>query len=147
MVEANNKRMSETSWNAYLHILTSRKPQGVREVWRALNLSTPSLAQYHINKLLRLSLIETTPNGKYRANQEKQMTALQGFIVLRGRLIPRLVFYSTFILGILLAYLLLWPFRWDLRDLVVLAVGVFSISAFLIEAFNQVKGLDISPKS
>ena len=143
MVVANKKRISGTSWDTYLHILTSVKPQGVREVWRALNLSTPSLAQYHINKLLEANLIEATIYGKYRANEENQMAALQGFVLLRGRLIPRLVFYSTLILGILLTYLLLWPLRWDFRDLAVLAIALFSISAFLVEAFNQVKGLEV----
>lgn len=141
MAEGNRKRISGTTWNVYLYILTSEKAQGVREVWRALNLSTPSLAQYHINKLLEMKLVEATPDGKYQANEMEHMDVLRGFIRLRGRLVPRLVFYSALLSGILLIYLLLWPFRWDFRDLVVLAVSILSISAFLFEAYNQYKGL------
>ena len=140
MVER-NRRLSGTTWNVYLHILTSEKPQGVREVWRATNLSTPSLAQYHVNKLLEMDLIEATPEGKYRANEREQIDVLQGFVLIRGRLIPRLVFYGALLLGILFAYLLFWPFRWDFRDIVVLAIAIFSILAFLFEAYNQYKGL------
>jgi len=137
----NRKRVAGTTWNVYLHILTSEKPQGVREVWRALNFSSPSLAQYHINKLLEMNLVESTLDGKYRANEVERMDVLRGFVLLRGRLIPRLVFYGAFILGILFTYLLFWPFRWDFRDLVVLVVSIISFSAFLFEAYNQHKGL------
>jgi hypothetical protein len=141
MVDSNRKRLSGTTWDIYLYILTSEKPPGVREVWRALNLSSPSLAQYHINKLQELRLIEPTSDGKYQANEMERMDALRSFVILRGRLVPRLVFYGALLLGILLSYLLFWPFRWDFRDLVVLVVTVFSISAFFLEAYNQYKGL------
>lgn len=141
MAEESRKRLSGTTWNVYLHILTSERPQGVREVWRALNLSTPSLAQYHINKLLEMRLIEPTQDGKYQINGTTQMDTLRGFVLLRGHLIPRLVFYSALMLGILSAYLFFWPFRWDFRDLVVLTVSVFSILAFSFEAYNQYRGL------
>lgn len=141
MAEGNRKRISGTTWNIYLYILTSEKPRGVREVWRALNLSTPSLAQYHINKLMDMKLIESTVDGKYHANEVEHIDVLRGFIRLRGRLVPRLVIYSAILSGILFAYLLLWPFRWDFRDLVVLFVAVLSISAFSFEAYNQYKGI------
>lgn len=136
-----SKRISGTTWEVYLYILTSERSQGVREIWRGLNLSTPSLAQYHVNKLLDLELIEVTSEGKYRANEGERMDALRSFIILRGKLVPRLVFYGTLLLGIFLAYIILWPFMWDFRDLVVLAVSFFSISAFFFEAYNQYKGL------
>jgi len=141
MADANRKRLSGTTWEVYLYILTSDKPPGVREVWRGLNLSSPSLAQYHINKLQDLDLIEPTPEGKYQVNAMEQMDVLRSFVLLRGRLVPRLVFYGALLSGILLAYLLFWPFRWDFRDLVVLVVSVLSISAFFFEAYNQYKGL------
>jgi len=135
------KNVSGTTRDVYLYILTSKEPIGVRDVWRTLRLSSPSLAQYHINKLLDLRLIEATPEGKYQANEGEQIEALRSFVVLRGRLIPRLVFYGALLSGILAAYLIFWPFRWDFRDLVVLVVSVFSVLAFFFEAYNQYKGL------
>ena len=141
MAEGNRKRITGKTWSVYLYILTSEKPQGVREIWRELNLSTPSLAQYHINKLLDMKVIESTLEGKYRANEVEHMGVLRGFVKMRGRLVPRLVFYSALLGGILFAYFLLWPFRWDFRDLIVLLITVLSISAFSFEAYNQYKGL------
>ena len=141
MKVSEKKHVSGTTWDVYLYIITSRDPTGVRDVYRKLKLSSPSLAQYHINKLMDLHLIETTPEGRYKANEAEQIEALKSFIILRGRLVPRLVFYGAILLGIVASYLLFWPFRWDFRDLVVLFVTVFSVSVFFFEAYNQYKGI------
>ena len=135
------KRVSGTAWDIYLYILTSDKPTGIREIWRGLNLSSPSLVQYHVNKLLEMKLVEPTADGKYQANDVERTGTLRNFIMLRGRLIPRLVFYGALLTGILTMYLLFWPFRWDFRDLVVLTVSVFGAAAFFFEAYNQYRGL------
>lgn len=129
--------ISSAAWNVYLHILTSREPVGVREIWRELNLSSPSLAQYHVNRLLELGMIIQTDEGKYAASEEKRVEALKGFLLVYGKLVPRLVFYGAFVVGVLAVYLLVWPFEMDLRDLTVIAVSVFSIFAFFSEAYVQ----------
>ena len=129
------------TWDVYLCILTSSDPIGVREIWRSLSLSTPSLAQYHVNKLLELRLIESTPQGKYITNDEERLEALRSFLSLRGMLIPRMVVYAALLSGVMLSYVTFWPWRGDFRDLVVLAVPLFSISAFLFEAVKQYRGL------
>ena len=54
---AGYKQVYGKTWDVYLCILTSSDPIGVREIWRSLGLSTPSLAQYHVNKLLELYMI------------------------------------------------------------------------------------------
>jgi hypothetical protein len=95
MKRENRTNISATTWNVYLYILTSREPVGVRDVWRELKLSTPSLAQYHVNKLLELNMIIQTREGKYVASEEKRVEALRSFVLLYGKLIPRLVFYGA----------------------------------------------------
>ena len=101
MASSAQKRLTGTTWDVYLSVLASGEPIGVRDVWRNLNLSSPSLAQYHINKLLGMKLIEQTAEGKYRASEEEQLYALRSFIRLRGRLIPRLVLYGAAVTGML----------------------------------------------
>ena len=144
MASSAQKRLTGTTWDVYLSVLASGEPIGVRDVWRNLNLSSPSLAQYHINKLLDMKLIEQTAEGKYRASEEEQLYALRSFIRLRGRLVPRLVLYGAAVTGMLFSYLVLWPFKWDFRDLVVIFVSLFSISTLLFEAYNQYKGLKLT---
>jgi hypothetical protein len=133
-----NLKIGGTTWDVYLYILTA-KSQGVRDIWRGLELSSPSLAQYHVNKLLDLGLIEATPAGKYRVNEVAQTDILRNFIILRGTLMPRLVIYGTFILGLFTAYLFFWPFTWNARDLFTIAIFLFSIVTFYWEAYNQSK--------
>ncbi len=137
-----SKRIYGTTWDVYLCILTSNGPVGVREIWRGLKLSSPSLAQYHVNKLLELKLIEPV-EGKYRVNDEEKLEALRSFLTLRGMLIPRMVIYGALLSGIFVSYILFWPWRGDFRDLVTVAVCLFSILAFLYEAYKQYRGLTI----
>jgi hypothetical protein len=141
---SDGRKVTGTTWNVYIYVITSGEPVGIRDIWRNLKLSTPSLDQYHVNKLLDLKLIEFTPDGKYRVNETKQIDALRSFIRLRGKLVPRLVFYGAIISGILVSYLILWPIRWDFRDLVVIFVSVFSMFTLFFEAYNQYKSLGIT---
>ncbi len=136
-----SKQIYGKTWDVYLCILTSSAPIGVREIWRALGLSSPSLAQYHVNKLVELKLIETTTGGKYVTNDEERLEALRSFLRLRGMLIPRMVVYAALLSGVLVSYVLFWPWRGDFRDLVTVSVTLFSIAAFLFEAVKQYRGL------
>ncbi len=136
------KRIYGKTLDVYLCILTAEEGIGVRDIWRSLNFSSPSLAQYHVNKLLDLELIETDLDGKYRINDQESIEALRSFLLLRGMLIPRLTIYSALILGLLVSYVMYWPWRGDFRDLVTLFIGLFSAGAFLFEAVKQYCGLD-----
>ena len=114
---------------------------GVRDIWRSLKLSSPSLAQYHVNKLLGLKVISQTRDGRYAAKERQRIEALRSFVLLRGKLIPRLVFYGALVSGILATYMIFWPLEWNFRDLTVIAVCIFSILAFFFEAYNQYRSL------
>jgi hypothetical protein len=140
-----SKQIYGKTWDVYLCILTASSPIGVREIWRALGFSSPSLAQYHVNKLLELKLIEPVA-GKYKVNNEEQLEALRSFLMLRGMLIPRMVIYGALLSGILVSYLIFWPWRGDFRDLVTVAVCLFSTLAFFFEAYKQYKGLSVWEK-
>jgi hypothetical protein len=141
------QHLSGKTWDVYLYILTSTEPAGVRDVWRNLELSSPSLAQYHINKLLAQQLLTQTRDGKYLAIEKAQMETLRNFVMLRGKLIPRFVFYGAMIAGFFAVYLAFMPFKWDSRDLMVLAISCFSAFAFFFEAYNQYRSLKVAAQS
>ena len=119
------KRIYGKTLDVYLCILTAEGGIGVREIWRSLNLSSPSLAQYHVNKLQDLKLIETDFSGKYIINDQESIEALKSFMMLRGMLIPRLTIYSALLLGLLVSYVSYYPWRGDFRDLTTLFIGLF----------------------
>lgn len=142
MKRKNRISISTITWNVYLYILTSREPVGVKEVWRKLKLSSPSLAQYHINRLLEFGMITQTCEGKYVASEEKRIEVLKSFVLLYGKLIPRLTFYGALVAGILAFYLIAWPIEWNFQDLTVIVVAVISVSAFFFEAYVQYSDLE-----
>ena len=75
----------------YRFILKNEKPVGIREVQRGLNLSSPTLALYHINKLEEVGLIRKELDG-YVADR----VILENLVRFRMILIPRNLFYAVF---------------------------------------------------
>jgi predicted DNA-binding transcriptional regulator len=52
-----------TTLKVYRFMLRSKTPVGIHDVQRALGLSSPSVAQYHIRKLLSLALVREEGEG------------------------------------------------------------------------------------
>ncbi len=71
---------------------------GPREVMRGIKLSSPSVAYRHLQKLMDLGLVNKDRYGNYLI-QEK--TSIQGFLWIGRTLLPRLILYSFFFMGIL----------------------------------------------
>ena len=80
-----------TTLEVYRFILKSGKPVGVREVQRALNLSSPSLAVYHMSKLEEAGLLKRE-NGDYVIDK----VVLRDTIKINRFFIPRYLFYAIF---------------------------------------------------
>jgi DNA-binding transcriptional ArsR family regulator len=89
-----------TSLEVYRFLLKSSKSMGVREVQRALNLSTPSLAAYHLSKLEDAGLIKKE-NGAYSINK----VVLEDCIKVSRFLIPRYLCYAVFAVSLLIGEL------------------------------------------
>lgn len=77
----------------YIYALKKRKV-GVREVQRALLMSNPSLAQYHLNKLKELGLVSEN-NGEYEVVGEVKVDVMRDFLRLGTLIVPRFVFYAV----------------------------------------------------
>ncbi len=80
-----------TTLEVYRFLLKSSKPVGAREVQRALNLSSPSLATYHLSKLEETGLLKKESVG-FLVNK----IILEDSIRIKRFLIPRFLFYSVF---------------------------------------------------
>jgi repressor of nif and glnA expression len=106
----------------YKFILKSDRPIGIREVQRALNLSSPTLALYHINKLEEAGLIKKELNG-YVADR----IVLENLVRLRRFLIPRNFFYTVFLLTSLI-FLLVFLRPPILTREYVFSLGVISVA-------------------
>lgn len=80
---------------------------GVREVQRALNFSSPSIAVHHLEKLQDLGLVEKRGTGEYVLEEEVKVGILKFFTHMGRFLVPRYLFYSVLFSTMLIAYLTL----------------------------------------
>ena len=85
--------MKGNTLRVYVYALKKRKV-GVREVQRALLMSNPSLAQYHLNKLKELGLVSEN-NGEYEVVGEVKVDVMRDFLRLGTLIVPRFIFYAV----------------------------------------------------
>jgi Sugar-specific transcriptional regulator TrmB. len=88
----------------YLYILTHQNA-GVREIQRALKFKTPSLVQYHLNKLKEMGLVYEE-KGKYYISREVKPDVLKDFLRIGFILVPRLFLVGIFYFVISLYFIL-----------------------------------------
>lgn len=114
----------------YMYMIRRKEAVGVREVQRDLAFSSPSVANYHIEKLMQLSLVSQDEYGRYFVMQKVQVGVLQAFVNIGGIAVPRLTFFAAFFTTMLVAYLAL-----NFASLDVFAVGfaVAGAAAFWME--------------
>lgn len=93
-------------------LLLTQERLGVREIQRALNFSSPSLALHHLTKLVELGLIEKDNYGDYSVKKVVRAGSLSLFVKVGRRLLPRFLFLVTLFVGMLAVYVyayLEWP--------------------------------------
>jgi hypothetical protein len=106
-----NSELAGNTLIVYAYVVGENRPVGTRDVMRGANLSSPSVAHRHLQKLETLGLIEKNQFGDYIL---KEKTGVSGHVWVGRSLVPRLMFYSFFFIGafgaeiaiILLSYLI-----------------------------------------
>ncbi|MBS7623001.1 hypothetical protein KEJ39_04925, partial [Candidatus Bathyarchaeota archaeon] len=89
----------------YWELFSRNRSTGIRELQRALGLSSPSTALYHLEKLRRLGLLEKTPGGEYILAEVVKVGVLRQFIRFGRLMLPRYLFYAAFFWTALIYYL------------------------------------------
>ncbi|MCL2477027.1 hypothetical protein [Candidatus Bathycorpusculum sp.] len=95
----NTDELEGTTLNVYTILVHEGKPLGPRETMRLANLSSPSVAYWHLQKLETIGLISKNPYGEYYV---KEKINVSGHLWVGKTLVPRLIFYAFFFIGILL---------------------------------------------
>lgn len=110
-------------------------PVGIHDIQRGLGLSSPSLAHYHVSKLLKAGLLKEEGEG-YTVNK----TVFENMIRLRKTALPLQAAYATFFLAaviVLLTVMRPGPLLSSYVFGVVVAGTGFGISAF--EAYKAAR--------
>jgi hypothetical protein len=99
VTNVNADELEGTTLNVYAYVVKEGKSIGPREVMRATNLTSPSIAYWHLQKLEALGLLTKTEYGEYTV---KEKINVSGHLWVGRTLVPRLIFYSFFFLGIMI---------------------------------------------
>jgi hypothetical protein len=91
-----NEELEGNTLNVYAYVAREGRPVGTRDVMRGANLSSPSVAHRHLQKLEALGLLEKNEYGDYML---KEKTNVSGYVWVGRNLVPRLIFYSFFFMG------------------------------------------------
>ncbi len=129
--------------NVYLHVIKKGKPVGPRDVMKAVNLSSPSVAYRHLQKLEDLGYLQKNDYGEYIV---KNKAHVKGYIWFGRRLMPAMWRYSIVFLTILIAELYVLAVHFPVETyefkvfflLLVLITGL-ALAVFTIEGFLQNK--------
>jgi len=88
------KEITGNTLRVYLYLVT-HGPCELRQIHRGLGLSTPSLASYHLNRLMSASYVRQDGDGKYSAIEEASTEILEGYTRIGTALVPQLLFFTV----------------------------------------------------
>jgi DNA-binding transcriptional ArsR family regulator len=94
---ANESEIHGTTLRVYWYLFRNTKPVGVRETQRALSMSSPSTALYHLEKLRELGVTEKDEMGQYFLKEQVPVGTLKMFLKVGHLILPRYLFYAIFL--------------------------------------------------
>jgi len=127
--------------SVYLYVAKKGRPVGPRDVMKGANLSSPSVAYRHLEKLEDLGLLGKNEYGEYFM---KGKARVRGYVWIGKRLVPKMLAYSLLFMIILIVELIVFFLHYPVEDfkfavfflLLMLitgsAMGVFFIEGLLV---------------
>ncbi len=88
-----NQEIKGNTLKVYLYLLKNG-PSELRDIQRGLNLSSASLASYHLGKLTEAGYVKQDTYGKYFAEKDKAQNVLEGYSRVGPKIVPQLFFFS-----------------------------------------------------
>jgi len=123
-------------------VLLNKKTIGVRELQRHLELSSPSVAKYHLEKLVNLNLIENR-NGIYHLNKKADLPVLTSWVLIGKILLPRVIFAAFFFTILFLGYIFFVYSYWNKDSLFVIMFGIAIMGYIWLDVILKFKNKPI----
>lgn len=118
-----------------------KKPGGIRlrDIQRITNLSSPSLVSYHLEKLMKMDLIEADVHGIFFPKRMIKVGVLKLFIGQGRFFVPRYLFYTIFYICMLFGVLVSFPFIFGPLYFLCVSILLFGITTSIIETIKAWK--------
>jgi len=119
-------------------VLLNKKSIGVRDLQRHLDLSSPSVAKYHLDKLVNLNLVENR-NGIYHLDRKANLPLLTSWVLIGKHLLPRVFFAAIFFTFLFIGYLIFIYSYWNKDSIFVILFGVAILIYVWLDVILQLK--------
>lgn len=150
MPAANKDELEGITLSVYLYVVKKGVPVGPRDAMKGANLSSPSVAYRHLEKLEDLGLLQKNEYGEYVV---KRKARVGGYIWLGKHMIPTMLAISAVFLGILVFELIVLALHFEVETfefkiffLLLALITGFAMAVFAIEGVLQRRRLQRSIK-
>lgn len=123
------RKLSGRTLQVYLYLQHKKEPSGIREVQRDLGLSSPSVADYQVEKLVGMGLAAKDRHGRVFMARKVKVKALESYVNFGKFSVPRLAFYASVFSAIAVLYATL-----NISDLSIYGVAVPAAAAIVLWA-------------
>ena len=143
VTDAKNGDFEGITLNVYLYLVKKGKPVGPRDVMKGANLSSPSVAYRHLQKLEDAGYLLKNEYGEYMV---KSKGHVRGYTWLGRRLVGKMWLYSLLFTGILIVELCVLILHFSVENyefkvffsLLMLITGL-ALVVFTVEGLRQNK--------
>jgi len=125
------RRLSGRTLQVYLYLQKKKDASGIREVQRDLSLSSPSVAEYQVEKLVEMGLAGRDGYGRVFITKKVKVKAMASYISVGRFMVPRLAFYASIFTAIAAIYV---TFNFNSLNAYGVAVPAGAAAIFWFEA-------------
>jgi len=151
MPNVNNEELEGITLNVYLYVVKKGKPVGPRDAMKGANLSSPSVAYRHLEKLEELGYLQKNEYGEYVV---KGKPHISGFVWIGTRIVPKMLVYSLIFMSALIVELYILAVHFYVENnvfkiflLLLMLITGSAMAVFIAEGFQQRKRLKQSIKT
>jgi hypothetical protein len=124
-----------TTRRVFRFVYRQGEPVGIHDIQRGLGLSSPSVAHYHVGKLLKAGLLKEDGEG-YTADK----TVFENMIRIRRTVLPLQVGYAAFFVTALIALVtIMRPSQLSSTYVFAVALVIVAVGVSLFEAYKVMK--------
>jgi hypothetical protein len=139
--KANNEELEGITLSVYLYVVRKGKPVGPRDAMKGANLSSPSVAYRHLQKLEDLGYLQKNNYGEYIT---KDKARVRGYIWVGRRMMSKMLVYSLIFMSILIVELVVLAVHYSVENytfkvffLLLTLITGFAMGVFIAEGLLQ----------
>ena len=121
-------KLKGTTLRVYWHLLRKGKITSIRRLQRDLGFSSPSVASYHLEKLMDMDLVKKNVMGDYELKKTVSLEVLDSFVRISHLMIPRYLFYSTFFFILVIVFMVGYGSSLSLQGFFALFFGLSGLT-------------------